>query len=313
MIIGHRTAMRFDQPFPLPKHPPCIPPRLSEQIGRYLDRTHRIEIFVRGAGKRWEKLNVLHLDGEPAEPEVVAALVEGSADEVRVVAALVKAAADDHAKGQCRSGKYHAILLGRIGERDKRHATFEVDLEAEARRAFQRTRIKWSRSSNGWVNLVEGAHALAELMVRYNHRVMDQLAEQQRIREERNVQTLTVILEEMLALYNAGLAMKAETARELTEQRVQEQLAQARAQLDARVWETFAPILEMAVARFGEMFEQQRNAAGDAVEPDGEHEAAVSDSGGEHEATGEPDAERDEGAPPSTGDAPSPGELGSGA
>ena len=89
--------------------------------------------------------------------------------------------------------------------------------------------------------------------------------------------------------------MQEDAARAVTEQRIQEQLAKARAQLDARVWETHTPVLQMAEARFGKILDGARGAEGGAVEDAKEQEP-----------------ERTEGAPPSSGDAPSEGKDGSG-
>jgi hypothetical protein len=294
-IIEH-PAMRFERPFKRTELKALVPAHLGEALELHLDRTLRIEILA-SVDERWEQINVLQLDGEPA--------MAGD------VGASVKECADAHAMAVGRSGKYRAILVRDVGEPEQRSTTFEVDLELELQR-LQRTPILWSPSSNPWVNLVERYHALGELMERLNDHAMERLSKQRRIRRDGDEAVLRALMGELVVLYQEGLRMQVDGAREVTEQRVQERLAQARAQLDAQIWETFAPLLEMAVARFWEAFEQQRS-PGDAV-GDADEQGSVSGAGGEAlDAADERSAERGEGVPPSSGDAPSSGKTRSGA
>jgi hypothetical protein len=212
-----------------------------------------------------------------------------------VVGAWVKACADAHAVEVGRDGKYRAVLVRYIGELDHRTATFKVEWHAEAEER-QRTGIRWSTSKNPWVNLTVANEALLRSMVRFNDRAMDRVMEQRRIREEQGEAVLRSILGELAEVCAEGLRMQAEVAREITEERMREQLAKARAQVDARMWETLAPIFEMAVASFGKLLEKAHGAEGQA--------SSVAD---------EAEAQSKEGAPPSSGDAPSPGKVPSGA
>lgn len=298
MLLAPSIAMKLKRPIPKPDLWPDVPSRLAEKIHACFDRTVRIEVQAPIGRRKWETVNEIEVEaedhaelGELSDAERIEAL--------RNVGELVMACAQAHAMALGHSGKYRAAFVRKLGETDRRWATFPVDLEFEAERRLhklrQRTGIRWSKSSNPWVNLVIANQALIELMVRFNDRVMDQLMEQRRIRQMQDEAMLRVILGELAVLCEEGLRMQADVARVVTEQRMQEQLAQARAKLDARVWETFAPVLEMAVARFVEIVEGARGAEGGAVEDAKEQEP-----------------ERTEGAPPSSGDAPSEGKDGSG-
>jgi hypothetical protein len=283
--------MKLKRPIPHPDSWPTVPHRLAEKLQAYFERTERIEILLSTGPRRWEEVNVVYVDDEPAD--VLEGLTEAERLEaLQRVGSLIKACADAHASEVERSGKYSAVLVRNVGEKERRRATFEVDLEAEAEQRRQRKRIRWSRSDNPWVNLVEGSYTLAETMVRYNERAMDRVLEQRRIREAHDEVMLRMILSELVVICEDGLRMQADAARAVTEQRMQERIARARAQLDARVWETLAPVLEMAMARFRQLFDRAHGSEGDADESE---------------------SERKEGAPPSSGDAPSSGKSGSGA
>lgn len=286
--------MKLERPIPRPDSWPPVPPRLAEKLQAYLERTECIEIHASVGGRRRERVNAIHME----EGEVAELLELAEAERTRAlvrVGSLIVACANAHAFEVGRSGKYRAGLVRKLGEKERRWATFTVDLESERARRQRKEGIRWSRSDNPWVNIFEANQALLEAMVRFNDRVMDQLVEQRRIREGQDEAMLRVILGGLAVLCEEGLRLQADVAREVTEQRMQEQLAKARAQLDERVWETFAPVLQMAVARFVEIVEGARGAEGGAVD-------AV-----------EQEPERTEGAPPSSGDAPSTGKVHSGA
>lgn len=308
--------MRFERPVPPPDGLPPVPHRVARQLQAYLDRTSRIEIHVHVSGRRWEKVNVLHLDDEPVGPDDE----PPSAD---IVGRCVKAGADAHAMEVGRSGKYRMVMIRHIGEEDRHQATFPVELETEAERR-RRQGIQWSKSKNPWVNLAIAWDALLRSMVRFNERVMDRVLEQQRIRQPQDEMMLRVVLGELVVICEEGLHMQADAASEITEQRMRERLGQARAQLDGQLWEAIAPALEVAVGRLWDQFQRSRASEGDAVGPtdDAQPEDAASprdmaaERGSEGDAAGaasEPDAERKEGAPPSSDDTPSPGKMRSGA
>lgn len=290
--------MKLKRPIPKPDLWPDVPSRLAEKIHACFDRTVRIEVQAPLGRRKWETVNEIEVEAED-HAELAELSDTERLEALRNVGELVVACAHAHAMELGHSGKYRAAFVRKLGETDRRWATFPVDLEFEEERRLrklqQRTGIRWSTSSNPWVNLVLANQALAELMVRFNERVMDQLMEQRRIRQVQDEAMLRVILGELAILCDEGLRMQEDAARAVTEQRMQEQLAKARAQLDARVWETLAPLLQMAVARFGEILDGARGAEGGAMEDAVEHEP-----------------ERTEGAPPSSGDAPSEGEDGSG-
>jgi hypothetical protein len=284
--------MRFERPVPPPERMPHVPPRLAQQVERYLARTTRIEILA-CVEKRWERINVLHLDDEPVGADMVGA--------------LVKACADAHAVEVGHDGKYRAVLVRDVGELEHRRATFKVELEAEAERKPQ-ARPGWH--PNPWVNLTEYQRLFAELLVRFNDRAMDRVSRQRRMKEERGEAALRSLLHELFGLYQEGLTMQADAAIEVTELRVRQRLEQARAQADAQVWDAIEPVVAAAVSRFHEEFLRVQGSEGDAVALSDEQDADEQDAGGDViDTADEQSAGRKEGAPPSSGDAPSPGKV----
>lgn len=280
--------MRLEHPIPHPAVLPSVPPRLAQRLAAYLDRTLRIEILVHVAGRQWEKVNILHLDDEPTRTD------DGPLDPA-MVGAWVKACADAHAVAVGRDGKYRALLVRHIGERDHRMATFRVEWHAEAEQR-QRTGIRWSTSKNPWVNLTIAQQAHMRSVAEYSERAVERVLEQRRIREEQDEAVLRTILSELAAVCAEGLRMQTDTARALVEERMRDHLATVQAQVDARIWETLAPVLELAVSAFGQRLQQVRGA---------EEEPTAFAYGS--------DTQNTEGAPPSSGDAPSPGKVPSGA
>lgn len=290
--------MKLKRPIPKPDLWPEVPPRLAEKIHAYFDRTVRIQIQVSTAPRRWEEVNVVEVEAED-----LAELAELSDAErleaLRNVGELVKACAEAHAVAVGRSGKYRAAFVRKIGETDRRWATFPVDLqrEVERRERLRRKRIQWSTNGNPWADLVIAAQALIEQMAEFNHRVMDQLLELRRVkRTQQDHVTMRLLFGELEAFYEEGLRMKAEAARAITEQRMEARIAAARSQMDSRQWEALAPVFDAVMVWVRDKLDAAQAAAGDAVE--------------DEQA---PDAERTEGAPPSSDDAPSAGKVRSGA
>lgn len=231
--------MRLSKPFTMPEEDPVVPERLAERVTLLLPHATKIVLTEHNrAGSR--VVNTVYLDGD---------------EEASDVYTVVKAAADNHAAEVGRSGKYRAQIWRHLpGKVDpERHVvTFHVreDYEDGAQEAEEQDR---QDRASGWRDLVEGYHRFAELMAEQNQRATDRVLEQSR-QDAEKLNPLADVFCDFVGIYRDGLRMQAASVREVGELRVRQQVAESQAQESGKIWETFAPAVQIAAMHAGKRF-----------------------------------------------------------
>ena len=223
--------MYFEHYSPLPSYPPYVPSRLRDTIAEYLPTTLRIDIQHRH-GRSWRKLNGLHLDGET---------------DVDLVAEEVKGCADYHAEEARRTGKYRARIWRRYGgELDRRTVGFESEyLSPDDRmRAFRFSCFGDSRRA-----LVKSQRRLIEHLL-WHRRVTERHAVELAQIQHGRVTAVASLVRDLRVLFDEGLAMQAQSARELGEARIEEAVAELERGTMEKVWATLEPLVQLGIDAF---------------------------------------------------------------
>jgi hypothetical protein len=101
---------------------------------------------------------------------------------------------------------------------------------------------------DGWQAICEEMRRMAAMAIEFSHRSVDRVLEQARQDNER-IQPLTELTREMLGHYRDGLRMQAAALKEVSEVRVQQQIAQASANDNGKMWDVLAPAIQIAVVQ----------------------------------------------------------------
>lgn len=229
--------MRLANPFTMPETDPIVPERLAERITNLLPHTTKIVITQHAHGGS-RVVNTVYLDG---------------GEEASEVYTIVKAAADYHAAEIGQAGKYRAqiwrMLPGKIDP--ERHAvTFHVrdDYDDDAASVVQQDQRD---QSSGWKDLVDSQQRFVEFMAEYNHRATDRVLEQSKQDAER-LYPMADVIHDFVSVYRDGLRMKADSVQVIAELQSRQQRAEAQAQENGKMWEVFAPAVQMATMHAGQ-------------------------------------------------------------
>lgn len=229
--------MRLANPFTMPETDPVVPERLAERITNLLPHTVKIIVMQHTLGG-WRVVNTVYMDG---------------GEEASEVYTIVKAAADYHAAEIGQPGKYRAqiwrVLPGKIDP--ERHAvTFHVrdDDEDDAPSVVDQDRRD---QSSGWKDLVDSQQRFVEFMAEYNHRATDRVLEQSKQDAER-LYPMADVIHDFVGMYRDGLRMKSDSVQIIAELQSRQQRAEAQAQENGKMWEVFAPAVQMATMHAGQ-------------------------------------------------------------
>ena len=222
--------------FPMPETEPIVPERLAERITNLLPHTTKIIVTQHAHGGS-RVANTIYLDGGEEASEVYTA---------------VKAAADYHAAELGEHGKYRAQIWRMVpGKIDpERHVvTFNVhdDGDDASAVADQERRDQ----SSGWKELVESQQRFVEFIAEYNHRATDRVLEQSKQDAER-LYPMADVIHDFVGVYRDGLRMKADSVQVIAELQSRQQLTEAQAQENGKMWEMLAPAVQMATMHAGQ-------------------------------------------------------------
>lgn len=325
--------MWFEHSVPAPERLPDVPMRLGDCLRAFTSGTIRIDLHVR-VGKGWRKINALRF-------------VEGDdTQDPEQIAATIKACADHHAAEAHAPGQYRAMVWRYFGgELERRKAAFQVELARPERhtpprpgrsappprrsRPLERPRTldvmrmldtlvgperRPARTPqrgphDQWRKALETRAMLDEILAQPDGVPFDPFAALRSLLET-PLQRIRRELAEMSAIFEEGERSKAADGMDLAELHIHRKLAMLREQEDAAIWTELAPTIEAGLVTMREQALAKRTAATKLEPPSTTGASPAAPNAGQ---AGEPTVERDEGAPPSTDDAPSAGELGSGA
>lgn len=229
--------MKLANPFTMPEYDPVVPERLAERITNLLPHTTKIVITQHTRGG-WRVINTVYIEGGEEAPQVYT---------------IVKAAADYHAAEIGQPGKYRAqiwrVLPGKIDA--ERHAvTFHVrdDDDDDAPSGDDQDRRD---QSAGWKDLFEAQQRFTEFVSEYSHRAIDRVLEQSKQDSER-LYPMADVIHDMVGVYRDGLRMKADSVQVISELQLRQQRTEAQANETSKMWEVFAPAVQMATMHAGQ-------------------------------------------------------------
>ena len=216
---------------------PNVPYSLAERIEQYRAGTFRIDVLRRKDKGGWRKVDAVELD-----PEVTR--------DTATVVERVHECAKRHAEQVSSGGRYRALIRRKVQhEKEKRTATFDVETWFEGRkreraeRAERRKHRRVRTPYDGWMRLLE-------LMADTTEHSLDALHELSRIQGQHTAEQ-QVQMVQALAMYEAGLQMQEEAARERVDARVLEALAERRRKSSEQEWAALQPLVEVALTHLG--------------------------------------------------------------
>ncbi len=229
--------MKLANSFTMPEDDPIVPERLAERITNLLPHATKIVITQHTRGG-WRVVNTVYLEGGEEAPHVYT---------------LVKAAADYHAAEKGQYGKYRAqiwrILPGKID--CERHAvTFHVRDDEDDDVPIVDDQDRQDQSA-GWKDLYEAQQRFTEFVSEYSHRAIDRVLEQSKQDGER-LNPMADVIHDMVGVYRDGLRMKADSVQVVSDAQLRQQRAEAQASENGKMWEVFAPAIQMATMHAGQ-------------------------------------------------------------
>ena len=285
--------MWFEQFVPAPRRLPDIPMRLGDCVRAFRSGTIRIDVHVR-AGKGWQKVNALRFeDGDDAQ-------------DPGTIAMLVMACAEYHAGMARAPGKYRAMLWRYVGgELERRKAAFDVTLPHPARLPRSgRARPRARSPRDVQRTALETRMLLEELPAHDAYPSFEPLTVARPTRPtvlDRVQRVLAGMAERFDGALTHGTAGDIDQA----DFEIRWEVATLCTQEDGDLWTAIAPTIDACLDRLRTETLANRRAMG-SVESPGSATTTRAQAPTDESASASA-AERKEGAPPCSGDAPSPG------
>lgn len=277
--------MWFEHLVPTPRELPDVPMRLGDCVRVYRSGAVRIDVHVR-AGKGWRKLDALHLE-------------DGDEDvDPRTIAGWVRVCAEHHAALANTPGKYRAMVWRYFGgELERRKAAFDVTLTPPApppRPERPRARERCSRGVRR--TLLETRMMLEEITAMGEPLPFAPRRDPRATVLERVMRELAGMAERFDEALTSGTVDDIDR----TDFQIRWDVALLRGQEDGDIWTAMAPTIDACLDERRKGALAKRKAEADVGSP------ATTAAGTPTEAhASEPGAGSTEGAPPSSGDAPS--------